>query len=101
MYVTKMQADLGWDTLPKRRRDSRFCMMYKIDHYLVDVETEKYYRIATAEHAETTSSTKNETLRRPTELHFFPRTVIGARCVLCVCVGGGGGGGGEEGEGRG
>ena len=37
--VTRMQKDLGWDTLHKRRLDNRLSMLYKIDHQLVDVKT--------------------------------------------------------------
>ena len=40
--VTRMQEDLGWDTLfiQKRRLDNRPSMLYKIDHQLVDVKKE-------------------------------------------------------------
>ena len=40
--VTRMQEDLGWDTLQNRRRDSRLSMLYKIDQHLVDVKEETY-----------------------------------------------------------
>ena len=36
--VTRMQEDLGWDTLQKRWLDRRLSMLYRIDHQLVDVK---------------------------------------------------------------
>ena len=40
--VTHMQEDLAWGRLQNRRLDSRFSMLYKIDHHLVDVKKETY-----------------------------------------------------------
>ena len=40
--VTRMQEDLGWDTLQNRQRDSRLSILYKIDQQLVDVKKETY-----------------------------------------------------------
>ena len=74
--VTKMQDNLGWDTLQKRRQDSRLAKMYKIDHHLVDMEKEKYL-------CSGDSRTRGGHMfyqERPTSEayrnSFFPRTVI-------------------------
>ena len=40
--VTRMQKDLGWDTLQNKRRDSRLSVLYKIGQQLVDLKKETY-----------------------------------------------------------
>ena len=38
--VTKMQEDLGWDTLQGRQHKSILAMLNQIDHQLMDVKKE-------------------------------------------------------------
>ena len=73
--VTRMQKDLGWDTLQKRRLDNRLSMLYKIDHQLVDVEKENYLQSGDSRtrggHKFYQERTTSEVYRNS----FFPRTV--------------------------
>ena len=46
--VTEMIADLGWDTLQKRRDLARLSMMYRIVHNLVDIPVEPYLTPSTS-----------------------------------------------------
>lgn len=74
--VTKMQEDLGWDTLQNRRRDSRLAMLYKIDHQLVDVKKEQFLRSGDSRtrggHKFYQERITSEVFRNS----FFPRTVV-------------------------
>ena len=74
--VTRMQDDLGWDTLQNRRRDSRLSMLYKIDQQLVDVKKETYLQSGDSRtrggHKFYQERTTSEVYRNS----FFPRTVI-------------------------
>ena len=46
--VTEMIADLGWDTLQKRRDLARLSMMYRIVHNLADIPVEPYLTLSTS-----------------------------------------------------
>ena len=46
--VTEMIADLGWDTLQKRRDLARLSMMYRILHNLADIPVEPYLTLLTS-----------------------------------------------------
>ena len=73
--VTRMQGELGWDTLQKRRLDSRLSMLYRIDHQLVDVKKETYLQSGDSR---TRGSHKFYQERITSEVYrnsFFPRTV--------------------------
>ena len=73
--VTRMQGELGWDTLQKRRLDSRLSMLYRIDHQLVDVKKETYLQSGDSK---TRGSHKFYQERITSEVYgnsFFPRTV--------------------------
>ena len=40
--VTDMLSDLNWDTLETRRKKNRLTLMYKLNHNLVDINTEEH-----------------------------------------------------------
>jgi hypothetical protein len=42
--VTSMLTSLEWQTLEQRRKISRFVMMYKIQHQLLDIDRDLYLR---------------------------------------------------------
>ena len=74
--VTRMQEDLGWDTLQNRRRDSKLSMLYKIDQQLVDVKKEPYLQSGDSR---TNGGHKFYQERTTSEVYrnsFFPRTAI-------------------------
>ena len=76
--VTEMMANLGWDTLQKRRDLARLSMMYRIVHVLVDIPVEPYLIPLTSmtrghdsrfHQIRTTNTTRYQ-------YSFFPRTII-------------------------
>ena len=44
--VTKMLNDLNWEPLEVRRRHDRLSMLYKIQHNLVDIPTDRYLQVS-------------------------------------------------------
>jgi hypothetical protein len=42
--VTNMITSLGWQSLEHRRHNSRLCMLYKIQHNLIDINRDLYIR---------------------------------------------------------
>jgi hypothetical protein len=42
--VTNMITSLGWQSLEHRRHNSRLCMLYKIQHNLIDINKDLYIR---------------------------------------------------------
>ena len=75
--VTEMTADLGWNTLQKRRDLARLSMMYQMVHNLVDIPVEPYPTPSTSmtrghgsrfHQIRTTNNTYQQS--------FFPRTIV-------------------------
>ena len=72
-----MIADLGWDTLQKRRDLARLSMMYRIVHNLVDIPVEPYLTPSTSmtrghdSHFHQIPTTNNTY-----QQSFFPRTIL-------------------------
>ena len=73
--VTNMITPLGWQRLEQRRQNSRLCMLYKIQHNLIDINRDLYIR-----HSDSRTRgqqrlfqerTNNETYRNS----FFQQTV--------------------------
>ena len=72
-----MQEDLGWDTQKKRCLGSRLCMIYKIDHKLVDVK--KKEKCLHSGDSRTYGGHKFYQKQTTSEIYrnsFFTRTVI-------------------------
>jgi hypothetical protein len=43
-WVTNMITSLGWQSLRQRRQNSRLCMLYNIQHNLIDINRDLYIR---------------------------------------------------------
>jgi hypothetical protein len=73
--VTNMITSLGWQSLEQRRHNSRLCMLYKIQHNLIDINRDLYIRHndsrTRGQHRLFQERTNNETYRNS----FFQRTV--------------------------
>ena len=73
--VTNMITSLGWLSLEHRRHNSRLCMLYKIQHNLIDINKDLYIRHndsrTRGQHRLFQERTNNETYRNS----FFQRTV--------------------------
>ena len=73
--VTNMITSLGWQSLKQRRQNSRLCMLYKIQHNLIDINRDLYIRHndsrTRGQHRLFQERTNNETYRN----FFFQRTV--------------------------
>ena len=75
--VTEMMANLGWDTLQKRRDLARLSMMYRIVHALVDIPVEPYLIPLTSMTRGNESRFHQIRTSNTTYLYsFFPRTII-------------------------
>ena len=69
--VTNMITSLGWQSLEQRRHNSRLCMLYKIQHNLIDINRGLYIRHSDSRTSLFQERTNNETYRNS----FFQRTV--------------------------
>ena len=73
--VTNMITSLGWQSLEQRRQNSRLCMLYKIQHNLIDINRDLYIRHSDSrtrgKHRLFQERTNNETYRNS----FFQQTV--------------------------
>jgi hypothetical protein len=73
--VTNMITSLGWQSLEQRRQNSRLCILYKIQHNLIDIHRDLYIRHndsrTKGQHRLFQERTNNETYRNS----FFQRTV--------------------------
>ena len=74
-WVTNMITSLGWQSLEQRRQNSRLCMLYKIQHNLIDINRDLYIRHGDSrtrgKHRLFQERTNNETYRNS----FFQQTV--------------------------
>ena len=75
--VTEMIANLGWDTLQKRRDLARLSMMYRIVHELVDIPVEPYLTPSTSMTTGHDSRFQQIRTSNATYQHsFFPGTIV-------------------------
>ena len=74
--VTHMVEQLGWQSLEQRRTNSRLCMLYKIQHSLVDINRQLYIQSSDSrtrgQHKLYQERTTNPIYRNS----FFIRTVV-------------------------
>jgi len=76
--VTKMLAELEWDTLQTRRSNSRLHMMYKITNDLVGINKHLYITPAVDSRSRHSHSKKLQELSCNTNVYkysYFPRTI--------------------------
>ena len=75
--VTEMIADLGWDTLQKRRDLARLSMKYQIVHNLVDIPVEPYLTPSTSmTRGHDSRFHQIRTTNNTYQQSFFPRTIV-------------------------
>ena len=75
--VTKMMANLGWDTLQKRRDLARLSLMYRIVHELVDIPVEPYLiPLTSLTRGHDSRFHQIRTSNTTYQYSFFPRTII-------------------------
>ena len=75
--VTEMMANLGWDTLQKRRDLARLSMMYRIVHVLVDIPVEPYLiPLTSMTRGHDSRFHQIRTSNTTYQYSFFPRTII-------------------------
>ena len=75
--VTEMMADLGWDTLQKRRDLARLSMMYHIVHNLVDIPVGPYLTPSTSmTRGHDSRFHQIRTTNNTYQQSFFPRTIV-------------------------
>ena len=76
--VSDMIAKLEWDTLEKRRKKNRLTLMYKLSHYLVDINPEEYLIPNTESRTRNSHSFKYRIPKVSKDVFkysFFPRSI--------------------------
>ena len=73
--VTKMLNDLHWEPLEVRRRHDRLSMLYKIQHNLVDIPTDRYLRVSDSRIRGPAKFFQGRITDTAYSNSFFPRTV--------------------------
>ena len=75
--ITEMIADIGWDTLQKRRDLARLSIMYRIVHNLVDIPVEPYLTPSTSmTRGHDSRFHQIRTTNNTYQQSFFPRTIV-------------------------
>ena len=75
--VTEMIADLGWNTLQKRRDLARLSMMYRIIHNLVDIPVGPYLTPSTSmTRGHDSRFHQIRTMNNTYQQSFFLRTIV-------------------------
>ena len=73
--VTKMLDDLKWEPLEARRRHDRLSMLYRIQHGMVDIPTNKYLRPSDSRTRGSARLFQKRIADTTYSNSFFPRTV--------------------------
>ena len=73
--VTKMLSDLRWEPLEVRRRHDRLCMLYRIQHSLVDIPIERYLQVCDSRTRGPAKFFQERITDTTYTNSFFPRTV--------------------------
>ena len=83
--VTKMLSYLIWEPLEVRRRHDRLCMLYRIQHSLVDIPIERYLQIGDSCTSQILPGKKLQILHIPTP-SFQEQCEIGTDIRLQCCL---------------